>query len=265
MKTAQNGLTLANIPPQYLPFIPRSLGRSPMARQGNASDPETQSIVIARTTREAGLMLYELLGMVELMHVAYEKGEMEIAQNRLEIIMQESAKLSSTLSTILEFTRMDSKQTGLSSRYFDIALLLEEISHAARLFIQSKPVKVMDASCETPIFIHSDFNKLKRIMMSLVSNAAKFTNRGRIALIVSKEKDEIKLTVADTGKGMTQEQINAVHESSDQAYDVGKSNTETISSGLRLVQALVKQLHGSLSIASKIGEGTIVVVSLPIS
>ena len=263
MKTAQNKSTFAKKPAQYLPLIPRSLGVSPMARQGDASDPEIQSLVITRATREAGFMLHELLGMVELMHVAYEKGELAIAQNRLEIIMHESEKLSSILSTIRECTRVDSKKKGMNC--FDVVLLLQEVSHAARLLIQSKPVKVMDASCATPIFIHSDFDKLKRIMMSLVSNAAKFTDRGRIALIVSKDNDDVKFTVADTGKGMTQEQVNAVHESFDRANDVGKNNTETSGSGLRVVKALVKQLHGSLSIASKKGEGTIVAVSLPVS
>ncbi len=263
MKTAQNKSMYAKKPAQCLPLIPRSPGRSPMARQGTVSDTDKQSLVIARATREAELMHYELLGMVELMHVAYEKGDLTIARNRLEIITQESEKLSSALSTILECSGVDCRQTGMSC--FDVALLLQEVSHAARSLIQSKPIKVMDASCATPIFIHSDFDKLKRIMTSLVANAAKFTDRGRIALIASKENDEVKLTVADTGKGMTQEQIKIVHESPDKAYDVEKNNTETTSTELRTVNALVKQLHGSFSIASKMGEGTIVVVTLPVS
>ncbi len=54
---------------------------------------------------------------------------------------------------------------------------------------------------------------VRQIMMSLMSNAAKFTDRGRIALILSKDNDEIRLTVADTGRGMAQEQINACRDS----------------------------------------------------
>jgi signal transduction histidine kinase len=102
-------------------------------------------------------------------------------------------------------------------------------------------------------------------MMILVSNAAKFTNRGRIALILSRDNDEIRLTVADTGRGMTQEQITSVQGFSDQGHVIEKNDLATAGLGLKLVKALVKRLHGSLSIASKAGEGTIVAVSLPIT
>src|SRR5512135_741541 len=133
MKTAQNKSAFAKKSLQCLPVIPRSIGRStPVAIHDDASDRGIQSLAIARANREAGSMLYELLGMAELMRVAYEKGDLAIAQNRLEIIMQDAAALSSTFSTVLEYTRLESKLSGTSSACFDIVALLQEVSHAAR-------------------------------------------------------------------------------------------------------------------------------------
>jgi signal transduction histidine kinase len=73
------------------------------------------------------------------------------------------------------------------------------------------------------------------------------------------------MTRRHTGRGVSQEHINAVLDSSEHGYDVEMNGFVISGLGLRLVKALVNQLHGSLSVASKAGEGTIVAVSLPIS
>jgi signal transduction histidine kinase len=265
MKTAQVEAAFVKRPLPNMPGIPLSTGRSThAAMHDDVPVPGIQSSVIARAIREAGSSMYELLGMTELMRVAYEKGELVSAQNRLEIILGDAAALSSAFSTILEFIRMESKPADTSSRRFDIVALLHEVSQAARTLVQSKKITVMDAACKTPILINSDRDKIGRIMMGLVSNAAKFTDRGRIALILGKDIDELRLTVADTGRGMTQEQIDAVYSSNDQEYD-GEINTAPgCGLGNRIVKSLAEQLHGSIAVSSKLGEGTIVEVRLPL-
>ncbi len=266
MKTVQDKVTLGTMPLPCMPVISHSSERSaPAVMHDGARVPGLQSSAIARATREAGATLYELLGMAELMRVAYEKGELVSAQNRLEIIVREAAALSTAFSTILEFIRLESEPADKNSRCFDLVALLQEVSHAARILVQGKPVNVLNAACATHFFITADSDKIRRIITGLVSNAAKFTDRGRIAIILSKDNDEIRLTVADTGKGMTQEQINFVLDSSEFGYDVKINNFASSGLGLRIIKALVKQLHGSLSIASKKCEGTIVAVSLPLN
>lgn len=246
--------------------IPHSLERAtPAAMHDDAPVPGIQAPIVAQAIREAGSSLYELLGMAELMRVAYEKKELESAQNRLEIIMRDAAALSSAFSTILEFIRLESRPADINKRNFDIGALLQEVSQFARTLVQSKTIEVMAAECTSPLVINADPEKIRRIIMGLVSNAAKFTDRGRIALLLSRDNDELRLTVADTGRGMTQEQIDVVFSSSDHEYD-GEINTATHGGlGCRIVKNLVKQLHGRISVSSKLGEGTIVAVSLPLN
>jgi signal transduction histidine kinase len=224
-----------------------------------------QSPVISRATREAASTLYELLGRAELMRVAYEKGELATFQSLLSLLRKEAADLTLSISSIVELTKLEKDPTETECERFDIVALLHDVSKAASSIVGDKPVTVMDVSCPSPVVIYSDPSMIRQIMMSLVSNAAKFTNRGRIALILSKDNDEIRLTVADTGRGMTQERITSVLGSSDKGHAIEMNDLATSGLGLRLVKALVKRLHGSLSIASKAGEGTIVAVSLPIT
>ena len=264
MKTVQDEIAIVTMPMPYMPAITHSPGRpAPAAMHDDAHDPGIQSSVISQATREAGSTLYELLSRAELMRVAYEKGELANFQSLLSLLRKEAADLSSSISSIVELTKHEKGPTETKCERFDIVALLHDVSKAARTIIEDKPVTVMDVSCPSPVVIYSDPSMIRQIMMSLVSNAAKFTNRGRIALILGRDNDEIRLTVADTGRGMTQEQIASVQGSSDQWLVVEKNGLATTGLGLRLVKALVKQLHGRLSIASKAGEGTIVAVSFP--
>jgi signal transduction histidine kinase len=180
------------------------------------------------------------------------------------VISQATQNAGLTLSDSLALTKLKNGRPEATYKRFDIVALLHEVSDAGRSIAGDKPVTVMDVSCTRPVMIHSDQAQVRQIMMGLMSNAAKFTGRGRIALILSKEIHELRLTIADTGRGMAQEHINDVLDSYDHGYDVEMNGLPTSGLGLRIVKALVRQLHGSLSIASKPGEGTIVEVSLPL-
>jgi signal transduction histidine kinase len=266
MEIVQDEAACVNMPIPCIPAITRSPGRStPAAMRDDAPVPGMQSTIISRATREAGSTLYGLLSRAELMRVAYEKGELATFQSLLSLLRKEAADLTLSVSSIVELTKHEKNPTGTESERFDIVALLQDVSKAARAIVGDKPVTVMDVSCPNPFVIFSDPSMIRQIMMHLVSNAAKYTNRGRIALILSRDNDEIRLTVADTGRGMTQEQITSVQGSFDQGQDGEMNDLATSGVGLRLVKALVTQLHGSLSLASKAGEGTIVTVSLPVS
>jgi signal transduction histidine kinase len=266
MKTVQDEAAIVNMPIPCIPPITRSPQRSsPADRHDAAFVPGMQAPVIFRATREVASTLNELPGRAELMRVAYEKGELANFQSLLSLLRKEAANLSSSVSSIVELTKHEKDPTEIESEHFDIVALLHDVAKAARLIVGEKPVTVMDVICPGPVVIYSDLSMISQIMMGLVSNAAKFTNRGRIALILSRDNDEIRLTVADTGRGMTQDQITRVQWSTDQGHDIEMNDLATSGLGLKLVNALVKQLHGGLSIASKEGEGTIVTVSLLIS
>jgi signal transduction histidine kinase len=228
-----------------------------VVRPASAGPACLKSAAVDRAIRGVGLTLYEILGITELMRVAYEKGEMESVQNRLEILMSQATDLASTLANILELSKLETRKAAATYEQFDVVALLQEVAQAAKQVIGKKPVAVMDVASPTPIVILSDPAKVRQIMMGLISNAANVTNRGRIALILNKDGERVRLTVADTGKGMSEDQIHAIFS----PYDIGSDNSGL---GLRIIKHLVNLLEGSISVASKVGEGTIVEVSFPL-
>ncbi len=266
MDTAQNKLPSfrkhITLSPVYT-LLPSMKMAVDAKRPASGNSAWLNSPIITRATREAGLTLYEILGMAELMRVAYEKGEMESLQYRLSVLTSEAANLSSTLANILDLAKLETGEVEATYEYFDVVALLQEISQTARLIIGQKPVTVMDAASPSPVVIFSDPAKVKRIMTALVSNAAKFTDKGRIALILNKDEDRIRLTVTDTGRGMTTEQVDTVFASSQHDEEIDGHSGSGL--GLKITKNLVKLLDGSMCVSSKVGEGTIVDISLPVA
>jgi signal transduction histidine kinase len=138
------------------------------------------------------------------------------------------------------------------------------VTQTARLIVGNKPVTIMDAASPKPFFIHGDRGKIKKIMMEIVINAAKFTHRGRVAVIIDKEDDRMNMTVTDTGIGMSTEHIRAFFPSAENKKEEVSIGMPITGSGLLIARSLVNLLKGSITASSKLKEGTIVEVSLPI-
>jgi hypothetical protein len=226
--------------------------------------PQLKSFFIDQATRGAGRALYEILGMAELMRVAYEKGELKSLQQRLTTLLADAADLSALLANILELARLEREAGEPDFKEFNIVALLNDVAQASRTVLGQKPVTMMDVASPGPVVIFSDPEKVRQIMAELANNAAKFTERGRIALIMNKDQDRLRLVVTDTGEGMSPEEVNTFFHANDREFDGRIPDQAGSGLGLRIVKHLVKSLGGSIAVSSRAGEGTIVEVALPL-
>jgi len=267
MDSAQNKLAPLKKKRSLSPISPASSPKGSAlgtGEWGSFNPAQMKFPVIARTTREAGFLLYEILGMAELMRVAYKKGDLESMQDRLALLISEAGSLSAALSNIIEFSKIVTEQAVTTCQSFDIGALLQEIIRTAQQNIGQKPVKIMDVLSSGPVMIFSDREVVRKIMTGLVSNAAKFTDKGRISVILNKDEYTISLIITDTGRGMTAEQMNAAFAPFDLRRHPDGDGRANSALGLRTIRNLINLLGGNITVSSKVGEGTIVEVSLPI-
>jgi cell cycle sensor histidine kinase DivJ len=224
----------------------------------------TTSTVGIDVTRNVGLALYEILAIADLMREAYGKQDLETFQTQLSLLSSETTRFAAALSSLIELAKFEAEPGNIVYEHFDVVALLREVSHAARSVIGNKPITMMDVFSPCPVFITSDRARIRQIMMELISNAAKFTFRGRVAVILNNDDDRIRLTVTDTGIGMTTEQINALFGPPKQPHEKESAMAPAGGRGIRIIRNLVSQLNAGISVSSKLGEGTIVEVSLPV-
>jgi signal transduction histidine kinase len=104
--------------------------------------------------------------------------------------------------------------------------------------------------------LNTDRDKLKQILLNLMDNAAKFTERGEIRISASQQNGALKLEVADTGIGISKEDLNLVFEEFHRGESPRIKKYRGTGLGLAIVKRLVGLLGGTIAVSSKVGEGS---------
>jgi signal transduction histidine kinase len=114
--------------------------------------------------------------------------------------------------------------------------------------------------------MYSDRDKIKQILLNLLSNAAKFTQKGEIVVAASKPRSDSALLVAvsDTGIGMTAEQLGRIFEEFQQADASTTRQYGGTGLGLAISRQLAQLLGGELTVSSSLGQGSTFTLSIPI-
>jgi signal transduction histidine kinase len=106
---------------------------------------------------------------------------------------------------------------------------------------------------------------LRQIILNLLDNAAKFTERGEIRISAAQQNGSLKLNVSDTGIGIPEQELGGIFE---EFHRVGSANGKKYRGtglGLAIVRRLVALLEGSIEVSSKVGEGSSFTVILPVN
>ena len=166
------------------------------------------------------------------------------------------------INDILDLAKVDSGKMQFEQVPFKMATSLSAMLHLFETKINEKNLKlVREFDNKIPEILVGDPVRLHQIIINLVSNAVKFTNKGKITISVNlvREDDEIvkvRFSVSDTGIGIAENKLERIFENFQQA----SSGTSRLYGGTGLGLAIVKQLveaqKGSISVKSKVGEGS---------
>lgn len=154
--------------------------------------------------------------------------------------------------------------TAVAHQQVNAASLISEIAETTRILIGNKPVSVEVTTPLMDVMIQTDNVKLRQILTNLASNAAKFTEQGKIVITLSVIGSWIGIAVSDTGVGMKEEDLHKLFTAYGQIRDSGTKKQEGMGFGLKISKDLAALLGGTISVTSSYGKGTTFVVSLPL-
>ncbi len=223
-----------------------------------------KSQFIANVTHELRSPVNAIMGLVELMRIACDKGDISQLKDRITLLMSTATNLRAIITNILDLSKIEAGKMEVFYEDFNVVLLLREVAETTRVLLGNKPVEVEVIAHEGPIFINSDPVKLRQILTNLTSNAAKFTEKGKIMLGIDKGEDKIKIYVKDTGIGIKDEDLDKLFIAFNQLEDAKTKRHEGTGLGLTITKNLVNLLGGKITLSSKFGVGTTFEVTLPI-
>ena len=183
----------------------------------------------------------------------------------LQKILESSHQLLELIEDVLDLSSAAANELTLLPRPLEIAKLIAEVDAQARALAERASVTyASEVEPDLPVIL-ADYDRLKRVLNNLISNAVKFTDKGgQAGLRARRDGDgDLCLEVRDTGIGMSRDKIGRALSPFGQADGSNTRQYEGAGVGLPLTHRLVK-LHGaSLEIESEEGKGTTVVVRFP--
>ncbi|ACY17333.1 PAS domain-containing hybrid sensor histidine kinase/response regulator [Haliangium ochraceum] len=207
---------------------------------------------LAVMSHEIRTPLHGMLGITHLL----KKTELSDEQQRLlEIVESSGESLLLVINDILDFAKADERRLSLSPHAFEVRAMLTGI---ANLFGPRAKQKGLRFSCTAAPGLQGaawgDGHRLRQILINLVSNAIKFTERGGVALSARREGESLHFEVVDTGVGVADtERIFLAFEQEDASITRRYAGTGL---GLAIVRLLAEQMGGEVGVSSTVGEGS---------
>ena len=122
---------------------------------------------------------------------------------------------------------------------------------------------IRHVAADLPI-LNTDRDKIAQIILNLLDNAAKFTERGEIRIIAARHNGSLKLVVSDTGIGIPEQDLNRIFEEFHRGRPANGKKYQGTGLGLAIVKRLVDLLGGSIEVSSEVNVGSTFTVTLPL-
>jgi len=186
------------------------------------------------------------------------------AKRYLNTIKQNSLRQFRLVRNLLDITRGTADQIRLNNRTIDIVSLTRLITESVKIYAVQKELNVSFASNVTEKMICIDDEKYERILLNILSNAIKFTPKGKnVKVILIVRNGFVNLAVKDEGVGIPEDKIDVIFERFGQVDSSLSRQAEGSGIGLYLVKMFVDKMGGTISVKSKPFKGTTFLVRLP--
>ena len=222
-----------------------------------------KSEFFANVTHELKTPLTMILAPLELM-IQGEMGKLTEPQRAtLTSMLRSGVKLLTLIGDLLDLSRVEDARLRLQIAEHDLVQYLRELTSEVRPLAQRKGIELTFESNVPAAVVWCDIERLERVFVNLLSNAAKFTPAfGKITVTLTDDGESVRVAVADTGVGFAPELAERVFERFFQVDMAGTRKVGGTGIGLALARELVRLHAGTIEASARPGEGATFTVTL---
>lgn len=216
-------------------------------------------------SQELHTPLTSIIGYSQIMLTGME-GELPVKiLEDVQAIHENGQQLLTLINEILDMAEIEVGSLALSAEQIAIEPLLQQIKTNHTALLGPKPVEI-EVQVEPDIpDLKADKMRLGQILNHLVNNAVRFTQKGQVSMHAFRENGWLCIQVADTGIGISQENLETIFEKFRQVDGSLSRRVKGMGLGLTISRHLVKLHGGNIDVQSQLGHGTVVTVRLPLS
>jgi heavy metal sensor kinase len=181
-------------------------------------------------------------------------------------IHQELERTSALIENLMTLARADYGSEPLQVAPTNLNELLLEISETARLLAEGKSIQYDQRLPETPLNVSGNAPSLRRLFLILIDNAVKYTSReGRISVVLDTSDGTAVTEIRDTGVGISTTDLPHIFERFYRADESRSRESGGTGLGLSIAKWIAEAHQGKISVVSKVGEGSVFRVQIPLS
>ena len=248
-------------------FLEAARQEADHAKAAAESANRAKSAFIANMSHELRTPLSAVIGYSEMLEEEAEDGGHAAMLADLGKIKSNAKHLLHLINDVLDLSKVEANKMDVYAETFDVADFLRDVAGTVDALVRKKSNTLAFDLGRDLGQASTDVTKLRQCLFNLVGNAAKFTEAGRITLGARREVLTdgawLSFTVADTGIGMTQEQLARLFQRFVQADETTTRRYGGTGLGLALSRAFARLLGGDIDVRSVAGEGTCFTVRIP--
>ncbi len=217
---------------------------------------ELQDGFLRTVSHELRTPLTSVIGFIELVLHSSKNDIPEDKKQFLSTAHKEASNLKTLINDLLDLSQIQAGNSKMFYKKINIKQLIESVITSLTPLTKSKNLNLIQKDIQKTLSMQGDESKVRRILINLISNSIKFTEKGHISVGCVDKDTHIEFEVEDSGIGIDKNKHDLIFEKFRQVDYSSTRQYDGIGLGLSIVKELVEMHHGSIEIESELGKGS---------
>jgi DNA-binding response OmpR family regulator/nitrogen-specific signal transduction histidine kinase len=238
--------------------------KSQMAEVNEANRLKSQ--FLANMSHELRTPLNSIIGFTT--RVIKKSGDSlpPVQKENLVIVKDEAQHLLELINSLLDYSKIEAGKMEIHIDSFNLVKVIDEVYLMTKTLAEEKPIKYSQKLFDNEnVLIGSDRIKIKQILINLLSNAFKYSDKGEVTVILDKEDNFYCLKVKDEGIGIPEENLSDIFDEFRQVDGTYTRKVGGTGLGLSITRKLIEMLGGKIQVESTLGKGSCFTLYLPVN
>lgn len=213
-----------------------------------------KSEFLANMSHEIRTPMNAIIGFTELLLDTENDSE---KQDKLELIKKSGRNLLNLINDILDFSKIEAGKIKIENNVFNLERTLNHIKTMYDIVAEEKGLTfALEKEDSVPAMVYGDELRLNQILLNVVSNAFKFTEKGFVKIVCVYTNKELTISVSDSGVGIGEDKFKSIFSAFEQADSSTERRFGGTGLGLAISRRLARLMKGDITVESELGKGT---------
>ena len=194
-------------------------------------------------------------------------GQIDMKHNEiLQVVAKQSTHLKNMIDQILIYSRLEAGKQPIRIEELQLTKVVNDLRDTFEFLCRQKGIELRWEVPREAVTMRNDATRVKEVVSNLLQNAVKYTDRGSISVRISNAPvaDSVMIEVQDTGMGISEQHLTSIFEPFMQVHKTSSENSRGgIGLGLSIVKKHLDQIHGTITVESELGKGSLFRIVLP--